>query len=524
MPRFLDADEALATIEDGQTVGILGAGGGLLEPDLLIRALGERFDSTGSPTNLTLVHSTGLGDRRERGMTPLARAGMIDRVVAGHWGQTPAMSRLAEAEEIEAYNLPLGVMTQLHRAAAAGSPGVVTRVGLGTFVDPRFGGGRMNERATEDLVELVELGGEEFLSYRTHPLDVALIRGWEADQSGSISLVGEPMLLDVYALATAAHANGGKVIAQVKRVRPADEPLPPGMVTVPGLFVDIVVEHPGQWQTYAGESNPGFAGTERIVLAGEAPMELSDRKVVARRTAQLLEPGSIGAVGVGMPDGVGRVLAEEGCEDEVTLTVEHGIIGGVTERGAIFGASVNFQAMIPAPDMIDFFHSGGLDFAVLGFAQIDRHGNVNVSKFGGTVMGSGGFIDISQGARKAIFCGTFTAGGLDVAVEDGRLALKAEGRTEKFVADVDQITFSGPESLRQGQVTAVVTERAVFELRPEGLTLIEIAPGVDLERDVIAHMGFTPPLAAEMAEMDPALFRPGPIGLAERWGALAEAG
>jgi acyl CoA:acetate/3-ketoacid CoA transferase len=514
--RVESARAAVDGIADGETVAILGAGGGVGEPDLLIAALGERFDETGHPSGLTLVHAFGLGDRGDRGLTPIARAGLVRRVIGGHWGQTPAMARLAQANEIEAYNLPLGVMTQLHREIAGGRPGLITRVGLGTFVDPRVEGGRLNDRTHEQIVDVLELDGEEYLFYRGYRIDTALIRGVSGDRHGNVSLVGDVAFLDVLALAGAAHASGGRVIAQVKSILPDGEQLSPLQVKVPGVLVDMLVEHPDQHQTYEAEDNRAYAGLERVDLAQRAPMALGPRKVIARRATALMHPGAIANVGVGVPDGVGLVLAEEQIERDATLTVEHGIVGGVSAQGALFGASVNFGALLDTPSMIDFYHGGGLDFAFLGFAEVDRLGNVTVSRFGDVIMGSGGFIDISQSAKTVVFCGTFTVGDLRADVGGGSLSIVAEGRTRKFVDRVQQITFSGPEALRRGQTVYVVTERAVFELRPQGLTLVEVAPGVELERDVLGQMSFRP-AGGSPEQMDPALFDEAPLMLRRRW-------
>lgn len=515
------AREAVAVIEDGQTVAILGAGGGVCEPDLLIRALGERFDETGRPVGLTLVHAFGLGGKDDRtGLTPLAKPGLVKRAIGGHWGQTPAMCRLAADEEIEAYNLPLGVMTLLHREIAGGRPGLFSRIGLGTFVDPRIEGGRMNDRTSEPLVDLVDVDGEELLFYRGYRIDVALIRGSVADREGNLSVLGEPALLETLALASAAHSSGGKVIAQVRRQLEEGEWLPPAQVKVPATLVDRVVEFPGQWQTYEAADNAAYAGLERIELGARSPMDLTGRKVIARRAVVLFEPAAIANVGVGVPDGVGRVLAEEGCERDVTLTVEHGIFGGVSASGILFGATMNFDALVDTPDMMNFYHGGGLDLTFLGFAQVDASGNVNVSKYNGQIMGSGGFIDISQSAKKVVFCGTLTTGGLVTEVVDGRLRIDADGSTRKFVSQVDQITFSASEALRRGQEVFYITERAVFQLSETGLALIEVAPGVDVERDVIGRMDFRPEVGPDLKQMDPALFLPSPIGLRERWGSL----
>lgn len=498
-PRQVTADEALAIVEDGQTVGVVGAGGGLLEPDALIAALGRRFAATGSPRDLTLVHAFGLGDRRNRGFTPVARRGLLKRVIGGHWGQTPALAGLAARGDIEAYNISSGVLALLHREIAGGRPGLVTEIGLGTFVDPRLEGGRLNRRTTEDLVELVEVDGREYLRYRAYPVHVALIRGMQADTDGYLSLTGECAYLDTLALAAAARRCGGTVIAQVKRVVPAGT-LAPADIHVPGALVDYLVEHPEQWQTYESEFNSGYAGLSRAEpTAASKVQEAGPRATIARRAALYLRPGMVVNIGVGVPDGVGALLRQEGCDDQVTLTLEHGIVGGVSAQGVIFGAASNQRAFLGTPEMMDLYHGGGLDIAFLGFAEADARGNVNVSRFGGTIMGSGGFVDIAQSARTVVFCGTLIAGGV-----------------KKLVPAVEQITFHGREALRRGHRVVVVTERAVFELRSDGLTLVEIAPGSRVE-DIRAAMAFEPRVSGEVTVTDPAVFEAGSLGLAECW-------
>ncbi len=514
--KLISAADAAELIRDGDHVLIVGAGGGLLEPDAVLAAIGERFQRTGHPRDLTLIHAAGLGDRVTRGLTPLAQPGLVRRVIGGHWGQCPPLARMAESEEIEAYNIPLGIMNLLHREIAGGRPGLITDVGMNTFVDPRIEGGKMNRKAREDLVQMIRIGGRDYLFYKAYRVDVAIVRGWSADEDGYTSLVGEPVWMDTLAAAMAARTCGGRTIVQVKNIVPSTS-LPPYQVKVPGILVDAIVHHPGQWQTYEAEENPVYAGLKTAVLSERPAMDLDVRKVIGRRAAMLMHAGSVGNLGVGVPDAVGTVIGEEGCENLVTLTTEHGMVGGVAARGIVFGACLNFRAQMDGPDMINFYHGGGLDFSFLGFAEADQEGNTNVSKYNGIVMGSGGFVDIAQSARTVVFCGTFTASGLEARVEGGRLRIEREGRVTKLVDHVQQITFSGPDAHRRGHAAYVITERAVFELRPEGLTLTEIAPGVDLERDVLGRMGFRPRIAVPLRTMDPAIFSPAPIGLARWW-------
>jgi propionate CoA-transferase len=425
----------------------------------------------------------------------------------------PKLSRMAEKDEVEAYNISLGVMGLLYREIAGGRPGLITKVGLGTFVDPRIEGARMNQATTENLIQVIEVGGEEYLLYRSFPIHFAFLRGSEADRAGNISLANEATYLDSLALAGATRASRGTVLVQVKRSLPEGELMRPADVRIPAIYVDGVVEHPAQRQTYEAEESLVYSGQERIDLSGQPPMEMSARKSIARRAAQLLRSGVVGNVGVGVPEGIGPVLAEEDCYEELRLTVEHGTIGGVSALGFMFGAIMNYDARIDAPDMIDFYHGGSLDYTFLGFAQADRHGNANVSRYNGIIQGSGGFVDIAQTAQTAIFCGTFSVGGLELKVGEGKLNIVKEGRARKFLADVDQITFSGKEALRNGHRVFYVTERALFQLREEGMTLLEIAPGVDLQHDVLDLMDFEPVVAPDLGQMDPALFRPEPFGL-----------
>ncbi len=512
------ADEAVTWIADGDTVGILGAGGGLNEATSLIDALARRHRETGSPVGLTFVHSTGLGDRGDRGMSPLAQTGLCSRVIGGHWGQSPRLAELAERDQIEAYNFPQGVLSQLFRATAAGQPGILTHVGLGTFVDPRSTGGRLNAVTREELVRLIDIGGEPWLFYPALPVDVAFIRATTADTLGYLSFEDEVTTLDALALAQAAHNSGGLVVAQVQRVVRA-RTLHPKSVRVPGFLVDGLVVCPDQPQLYTGSVDRFFSGDYTMETTDPEPLPLDVRKVVARRALLEVTPGDVGNVGVGISDGVGVVAREEGVDETFTLTVELGPIGGISAQGIYLGATINAQAVVDMGAQFDFYDGGGLDIAFLSFAEVDRNGNVNVHRFGGKIMGTGGFIDIAQNSRKVVFSGTFTAGGADVRVEAGALRIAREGRIEKFVAHLDEVTFSAADALASGHDVRYVTERAVFRLTDDGLCLAEVAPGVDVERDIFAHMGFVPLVAEDLAEMDPRLFELAPLGLRQTWSA-----
>jgi acyl CoA:acetate/3-ketoacid CoA transferase len=510
VPRFLTGEEAVRLIRDGDTLVIGGSGGGLLEPDLLLARLGERHAATKNPSALTLVHTTGIGDREGGGMDHLARPGLVRRVVAGNWGMAPRMSEMAAAGAFEAYNFPQGVMSQIFRDIAAGRPGAITHVGIGTFCDPRIEGGKLNDITTEDLVEVVELGGREWLFYRAFDVDVCFIRGTTADEDGNLSLEDEGARLEMLAIAQATRNRGGLVIAQVKQVA-ARGSLDPRQVVVPGICVDVVVVNPAQRQVVTHENNPGFSGALKVALSTLEPFPLDQRKVVARRAVKEVRDGDVVNLGVGIADGVASVAAEEGWLEDFTLTIEQGIVGGVPARGVIFGVATNPIALLDQPAQFDFYDGGGLDVAFLGFAQIDRHGNVNVSKFGTRIVGTGGFVNISQNAATVVFCGTFTAGGQRAVPDAGALRLDAEGGHRKFVERVDQITFSAAESRRRGQRVLYVTERAVFELGDEGLVLTEVAPGIDPRADVMDKLGW-PVAVRDLRRMDRSIFLDKPLG------------
>lgn len=516
LPRIISASQAAAIIPSGATVSLMGAGGGIGEPTRIIEALAQHHSETATPENLTIYTTTGLGNRAERGISPLARPGLCTRTICSHWGQSPRMAELAESNAIEAYGLPMGVMTQLLRAAAAGQPGILSHIGLGTFVDPRQTGGRLNARTTEELVQLTEIAGKEWLFYPVIPIDVAVIRGTTADTEGYISMEDEVAFLDALPMAQAAHRNGGIVIVQVQRVVKAGS-LHPKTVKIPGFLVDHIVVDPDQSQLYAGNVSRFISG-DYIEDTGEAEiLPLNERKLIGRRALFELAPGNVGNVGVGISDGIGTISREEGVQDEFTLTVELGPVGGVSAQGIYFGASVNMRALLDMPSQFDFYDGGGLDVTFVSFAEIDGHGNVNVSRFNGRIMGVGGFIDITQNTRKVVFSGTLTAGGLKTTIADGAIHILNEGRHRKFVADVEEISFNGQDALRRGQEVLFITERAVFGLTPTGLELREIAPGMDVERDVLAHMAFRPAIATNLKTMDARLFAPGPMGIRQEW-------
>jgi len=511
--KITNADEAVALIRDGDVVscsGFVGIG----TPEALIAALERRFVQTASPRGLGLVFAAAPGDGKERGLNRLAHEGLIRRAVGGHWALVPRLAALATANRIEAYNLPLGIISNLYRDAAAHRAGTLSKVGLGTFVDPRQGGGRINDATTEALVRVMEIDGEEWLFYKAPAINVALIRGTTADPAGNITMEREALVLDAQAAAMAAHNANGLVIVQVERIAAAGS-LDPRQVIVPGVLVDCVVLAAGDahQQTYATAYNAAFSGEVRIPVDRMAPAPLDERKLIARRCAFELPLGGVVNLGIGMPEVVAAVAAEERILDHLTLTAEPGVIGGMPQGGLDFGAAVNTQALLHQNQQFDFYDGGGLDLACLGMAEVDRLGNVNVSRFGSRLAGSGGFINISQNARKLVFAGTLTAGGLEVAIEDGRVRIAREGKKRKFVESVQQVTFSGPVAAAKGQQVLYVTERCVFALGSEGLKLVQVAPGIDVEREVLAQMAFRPQIDRDMKTMDPRICSPKPMGL-----------
>jgi propionate CoA-transferase len=516
--KIVTAEEAVDLIRDNDTIVTAGFIGGGFAEELAI-ALQERFLKTGRPRNLTLTYPAGQGDGKTKGLNHLAIEGLVGRVICGHTGLTPGLGKLINDNKILAYNVPMGAVTQLYRDIAAGKPGNLTHVGVGTFIDPRVDGGKLNELTKtkgEDLITLMKVDDRDYLLYRSFPIHVAFLRGTTADPDGNITMEKEPMVLDALSMAQAARNSGGVVMVQVERL--ADRgTLNARDVIIPGILVDcVVVAKPeNHWQTFGEPYSAAYSCEHRVPMQAIPPLEMDGRKIIARRAAFELKPNSIVNLGIGIPEGVSRVANEERILEYCTLTAESGIIGGLPMGGLDFGAGINVDALITENYQFDFYDGGGLDIAFLGMAQTDREGNVNVSRFGPRFTGPGGFIDISQNAKKVCFMGMFTADGLSLSVVNGQLRIDKEGRQKKFVHEVEQKTFSGRYAADSNQSVFYITERCVFILTPKGLELIEIAPGLDLEKDILAHMEFEPIMCRPPRLMDERIFQPDRMGIKE---------
>lgn len=521
----MTAEEAVQIIKTGDTVSVCGISAALT-PDKVLSALGKQFLDTGSPGELTMVFPVAVGDGYEiKGLDHIAHEGMIKRLIGGSYTvarsaeEPPKIYELIVHNRVEAYNFPMGVLMHLHRDIAAKRPGIITEVGLGTSVDPRQEGGKMNDATKADLVEVIQLHGKQYLFFPSFRIDVSLIRGTTADEEGNITLEHEYSSSDVLALAMAAHNSGGRVIAQVKRLAAAGT-LNPQLVRVPGIMVDAIVVDQQQKLTTGIDHDPAASGELRIPWNAFKPAPIDRMKqILVRRALLELKAGAIVNLGFGVTSLVPQLALEEGVLDRLTFTTEHGNIGGIPYSGIQFGGSINPRALLESTSQFDFIDGGGPDFVFLSFAEVDREGNVNVTKLRDlphVLAGVGGFIDLIQNARDIVFCGTLTAGGLKTDVRDGRLTITQEGRVQKFVDQVQQITFNGRLARAKGQRVVYITERGVFHLEPQGLVLREVAPGLEPGKDILPHMDFELEVAQDLREMDPTIFRPERMGLKQR--------
>jgi propionate CoA-transferase len=490
--RFLSATDAALLVKDGDTVAVSGNGAGMISAEAIFAALEQRFLETGHPRDLTLVHSLGLGDRGDLGTNRFAHEGMVRKVVAAHFTWSPRMQQLVRDEKIEAYCFPGGVVQHLLREIGAGRPGLFTHSGLGTFVDPRQDGGRCNARSREQLVELMQIDGKEVLHYKPFKVDVAIVRGTYADGRGNISPEAEAIDMDIHTLALAAHNSGGLVLAQVRQVVEAGS-LHPRRVRIPGIMVDAVVAAPDQQQFYGLGYDDTVSGARRARLdaAADLPSKL-ERRIIARRAALELKPGASLNFGFGIPGGIFGVIAERGIGGDLWLSVEQGVHNGRMLDDALFGAARNADAILPSIEQFDYYSGGGVDIAFLGVGEVDARGNVNVSHIGGALIGPGGFIEIAQNAKKVVFCGTFDAQGTRMECVGGSLRILQPGKVKKFVNRVEHVTFSGAFARARGQEVQYITERAVFRLGERGMEIVEVAPGIEIDRDILPHMGFAP--------------------------------
>ncbi|CDI48540.1 3-oxoacid CoA-transferase [Clostridium tetani] len=511
--KFLKAHEAANLVKDGDLI-VTGGFVGSCCPEALTKALENRFLETSSPKDLTLMYAAAQGDGNGKGADRFAHIGMTKRVLGGHWNLSPSLGKMAINNEIEAYNLPQGTLSQLFRDIAGKRIGTITHVGLNTFVDPRLEGGKLNEITKKDIVEVINIKGEERLLYKSFPIDICFLRGSFADEKGNVTLENEVASLEVTSIAQATKNTGGIVIVQVEKVVECGT-LDPRLVKIPGIYIDgvVIAEPEDHEQCFGCEFESARTGKVRIPVSSVEKAPLNQRKVIARRAALELEPDTTVNLGIGIPEVISSVANEEGIGEYMTLTVEAGAIGGVPEGGTAFGACINPESILDQAYQFDFYDGGGLDLAFLGLAQTDKNGNINVSKFGPRIAGCGGFINITQNSKKVFFCGTFTAGGLKIEIKDGKLNILQEGRSKKFINQVEQITFSGEYAKKIKQPVMYITERAVFELKDDGVYLTEIAPGINLQKDVLDLMDFKPKMDGEPKLMDSRIFFDKPMGL-----------
>ncbi|KWZ83823.1 acyl CoA:acetate/3-ketoacid CoA transferase [Heyndrickxia coagulans] len=517
--NVLKANQVIDFIKDGDTVATVGMT--LIgASESILKAIENSFLKTGHPHHLTLVHAAGQSDRKN-GIQHLAHEGLVKRIIGSHWGLQPKWMELIARDKVEAYCLPQGQIAQLYRSMACGLPGKMSKVGLGTFVDPRIEGGKMNKRTKqlEDLTEIIEYENEEYMFYKKIPLDICIIRGTTADEMGNISMEEEAMKLEALPAVLATKRFGGKVIVQVKRLAETGT-IDPKTVVVPGVFVDAIVvcDNPieDHRQTSSWYYDPSYSGNLRVPQTSIKPLELTIRKFIGRRAMLEINNGDVINLGTGIPnDVIGNIANEEGVSDKFMITVESGIYGGVQAGGVDFGIGQNVYAMLSHVDQMDYYNGTGVDITFMGAGELDAEGNVNATKMGARCTGAGGFIDITQNAKKVVFCATFSAGGGEINLQNNKVTVVREGSIKKMVSKVSQISFNGKLAREKGQEVFFVTERAVFKLVKEGVMLIEIAPGIDLQKDILDMMDFKPIVSDEIKLMDERLFVDGVFGLKE---------
>ncbi len=495
--QICSAREIAAFVQDGDTIAIGGCGWGLNTPETLLEAIEQRFLSTGHPKYLFIINSLGIGDGERRGLNRFAHKGMLRGLITSDLRQIPSLQKLIGQNRIEAYCLPAGVIQQLIREIGAGRSGLITRTGLGTFADPRHGGGRCTNTCKHQLVELLHLHGQEYLRYRPFRINLALICGSLADAKGNISLEDEAITLDCLSLARAAHNSGGHCFAQIREIVRTGT-LCSRSVDIPAMFVDALVEAPDQTIAYDTAYTPALSG--RVAPAHprlqHEPAEIAQKVIVGRASQELIQNAAL-YFGPGIPAGLRFTDQYKAMAEGIFLSCEHGHHNGQFLGDVLYGAAQGAEARVSSLDQFDFYSGGGLDTAFLAMDEVDRHGNINVSSIKGRMLGPGSFIDISQNARKLVFCGLLTGNDSAVAYRKGKLKITRSGSHTKFAEEIDQITFNAAMARLNGQEVLYVTERAVFQLGPTGLVLTEVAPGIKPKRDVLAHMGFACKVAIE---------------------------
>ena len=517
--KVITVEQAATLIQDGVTLSapIIGLAGW---PEEIGRAIAKRYEETGHPRDLTLVCGSAMGNHKDKGPHVMGLEGLITRFIGAHTHGSPNIAALIQNNKMLAYCFPQGVVVQLYREIAAKRAGMLSKVGLGTFVDPRIEGGKMNALTSQapDMNEVVSFNGEEYLWFKPFPIHVGLIRGTKADERGNITMEKEGAALEALQVAQAARNSGGIIIAQVEYLAEAGT-LHPKSVKVPGVLVDYVVisKNPQEFhmQSEGIYYQPAFSGNVRVPLKVLPTLPFDERLFILRRAAMELTPNSVVNLGIGIPDRLATVAAHEGVTDMMTLTTEVGGVGGIPAGWPNFGMTYNAEAFIDHPNMFDWYDGGGIDRAFLGMGEVDKFGNVNVSKFGGRPIGCGGFINITTASKAVVYCGTFTTGGLKVTAENGKVQILQEGNHKKFLKQVEQITFSGKYAALKNKPILYITERAVFKLIDGVVTLIEIAPGIDLEKNVLAQMDFKPAISPDLKSMPEEIFQP-------TWGRLKE--